>query len=213
MANDAEGGVLLIGRYFSPFVRRVAVTLPHVRVPYRYRAVSNLTYRPGFEERNPAGRIPVMVLASGETLIDSAAMLDYLDERAGPGRALMPAFGLERRRAFFIVMVAVGTIERAMAANGERRRPADKQMSDRLELLRDLTRRGLTALDRELSGRDWFVGDRMLQPDISAAVGLTFIRRVDPGLVGDGDVPALSHLTQRCEARPEFQATWIDLEA
>ena len=53
----------------------------------------------------------------------------------------------------------------------------------------------------------------MLQPDITAAVGLTFIRRVDPGLVGDGDVPALSHLTERCEARPEFQATWIDLEA
>lgn len=212
MVNDAEGEVLLIGRYFSPFVRRVAVTLRYFQVPYRHCVVSNLTEMPELEKHNPIGRIPVMVLASGEILIDSAAMLDYLDERASPGRALMPASGLERRRAFFILMTAAGTIERAMTANEEQRRPVDKQISNRLDRLRNFTRRGLTVLDVELGGRTWFLGDRMLQPDITAAVGLTFIRRVHPGLVEDKDVPALSQLTERCEAMPEFQATWIDLE-
>ena len=212
MASEPDREVLLIGRYFSPLVRRVAVTLQHFHVPYRHCVVSNLTEMPNFEKHNPIGRIPVMVLASGEILIDSAAILDYLDERAGE-RALMPASGLERRRAFFVLMLAVGTIERAMAANQEQRRPADKQISDRLEGLRDLTRRGLTALDRELSDSRWFVGDRMLQPDITAAVALTFIRRVHPGLIHDQEVPALSRLTERCEASSEFQATSIGPES
>ena len=212
MAEDAEGEVLLIGRYFSPFVRRVAVTLQYLHVPYRRRVISSLIDMPHFEEHNPIGRIPVMVLASGETLIDSTAMLDYLDERAGPERALMPASGPERRRAFFILMLAVGTIERAMAANREQRRPADKQIPDRLDGLRGLTLRGLAALDRELGDRNWFLGNRMLQPDITAVVGLTFIRHVHPGLVMDQDLPALSRLVARCEALPEFEATWIDLE-
>lgn len=79
MVDFAEDGILLIGRYFSPFVRRVAVTLQHFQILFRHRVASNLTDMANFEERNPIGRIPVMVLASGEILIDSAAMLDNLD--------------------------------------------------------------------------------------------------------------------------------------
>jgi Glutathione S-transferase, N-terminal domain len=42
---------------------------------------------------NPLGRIPSLVLDSGETLIDSAAILDWLDEEVGPARALLPRAG------------------------------------------------------------------------------------------------------------------------
>ena len=35
---------------------------------------------------------------SGETLIDSGAIIDHLDEQAGPARALIPPHGAERRR-------------------------------------------------------------------------------------------------------------------
>ena len=53
-------------------------------------------------------------------------MLDHLDEGAGAERALMPASGPERQQAMFALMLAVGAIERAMTANGEQRRPADR---------------------------------------------------------------------------------------
>lgn len=208
--NDAEA--LLVGRYLSPFVRRVAVTLRHFQIPYRRHVLSTLTDMAEIERYSPIGRVPVLVLASGETLIDSAAILDYLDQRAGPERALMPASGLQRQRSMSLLMTAVGAIERAMTANGEQRRPADKQVPERLDRLRHFTRQGFVSLDRELGGRAWFVGDRMLQPDITAAVGLSFVRRVHPGLIGDGDLPALAQLTERCEALPAFQAAWIDVE-
>jgi len=37
------------------------------------------------------------VLDEGEVLMDSTAILDHLDEVAGPGRALLPGSGRERR--------------------------------------------------------------------------------------------------------------------
>ncbi len=213
MNGDPNAEMLLIGRYLSPFVRRVAVTLQHFEIPYRRRVLSTLTDMPDIEKSNPVGRVPVLVLPSGESVIDSAAILDFLDQRAGPARALMPASGPARQRAFASLMLAVGTIERAMTANGERRRPADKQMPEKFDSLLRFVRQGLEELDRALGEQPWFVGDRMLQPDITAAVGLSFIRRVHPGLVAEEDFPALSRLTAHCEAMPAFQAAWIDIEA
>jgi glutathione S-transferase len=212
MAETTAGEVLLVGRYLSPFVRRVAVTLRYFGVPFRRHVLSTLTDMDEIARYSPIGRVPVMVLPTGEALIDSAAMLDHLDERAGAERALMPASGSERQRAMFVLMLAVGTIERAMTANGEQRRPADRQMPERLDRLRHFTRLGLLALDRELGRRDWFVDGCMRQPDITAAVGLTFVRRVHPELIAEDDVPDLSRLAARCEATPPFRETWIDIE-
>ena len=42
---------------------------------------------------NPLGRIPSLVLDDGEVLIDSAAILDWLDQTVGPERALLPPPG------------------------------------------------------------------------------------------------------------------------
>ena len=39
---------------------------------------------------DPLGRVPALVLADGESLIDSAAILDFLDDLVGPERALLP---------------------------------------------------------------------------------------------------------------------------
>jgi glutathione S-transferase len=167
-AGHADGEMLLIGRYLSPFVRRVAVTLQHFGIPYRRQVLSTLTDMSDIEKNNPVGRVPVLVLPSGESVIDSAAILDYLDQRVGPEQALMPASGPARQQAFASLMLAVGTIERAMTASGERRRPAEKQMPEKLDGLLRFVRQGRVTLDQHLGERPWFVGERMLQPDIEA---------------------------------------------
>ncbi len=203
---------LLVGRYLSPFVRRVAVTMRHFGVPYRRRVLSTLIDLDEIATYNPVARVPVVVLASGDTVVDSAAILDLLDERAGPDRALMPPAGEARQHSLYALMVAVGAIERAMTANGEQRRSPDKQIPERLERLRHFARQGFLDLERTLGGRDWFSEDRMMQPDITTAVGLTFVRRVHPGLIAEGELPGLSRLTARCEDLPAFRAVWIDIE-
>jgi len=94
MADENGDEVVLVGRYLSPFVRRVAVTLRHFQVPYRRHVLSTLTDMAEIERYSSIGRVPVLVLPSGESLIDSAAILDHLDQHAGPERALMPASAL-----------------------------------------------------------------------------------------------------------------------
>src|SRR3546814_20553240 len=76
-------------------------------------------------ETNPLGRIPSLMLEDGTVLIDSAAILDWLDETVGPERALIPRAGAERRRALRLIALATGAVDKAGAAPYQRNpRPA-----------------------------------------------------------------------------------------
>jgi glutathione S-transferase len=69
---------------------------------------------------NPLGRIPSLILDNSETLIDSAAILDWLDEQVGSERALLPRSGPERREALRRIALATGAIDKFGGANYER---------------------------------------------------------------------------------------------
>jgi len=202
--------IVLTGKLLSPFVRRVAVTLTYLDIGYERQVLSAVDDVAEIERSNPIGRVPTLVLSDGETLIDSAAILDHVDELVGRARALVPPSGASRRRALYLLALASGTIERAMTANAERKRPAHLQMPDRLARLLRQTGQGFEALDKELANREWFIEDRLMQPDITAVVGVTFVRHIFPELMQQIRMPRLSALTKRCEALPAFQARPID---
>ena len=207
---DLAPRFVLTGRLLSPFVRRVAVTLTHLGIGFERQILSAIDDVAEIERTNPIGRVPALILPGGEILIDSAAILDHFDERAGPERALVPAAGAPRRRALYLLALSCGTIERAMVANAERRRPAPLQMPDRLGRLLRQTCQGFEALDRELAGEDWFIAGHPMQPDITTAVGVTFVRHIFPDLLDTTRIPRLDALTARCEALPAFRAMQID---
>lgn len=207
---DSARKPVLTGRLLSPFVRRVAVTLAHLGIAFERRILSAVDDLLEVERTNPIGRVPTLILPDGETLIDSAAILDHLDELAGPGRALIPGAGPLRRRALYLLALSCGTIERAMLANAERRRPQALQMPERLERLLRQTRQGFEALDRELAGRDWYIAGHAMQPDMTTAVGVTFVRHIFPDLIDHKVVPRLDALAARCEALPAFSSMQID---
>ena len=81
--------MLLIGVNRSPFTRRVAITLNIYGVPFEQRTLSGFDNRAEVRASNPLGRIPALVLDSGETLIDSNAIIDHLDEVYGHDRPLI----------------------------------------------------------------------------------------------------------------------------
>jgi hypothetical protein len=60
------------------------------------------------------------VLDDCEVLIDSAAILDWLDQTVGPEHALMLAAGAEPRRALRLIALATGGIDKVGAAAYER---------------------------------------------------------------------------------------------
>src|SRR5258706_999401 len=82
--------MLLIGVNRSPFTRRVAITLHIYGLPFEQRALSGFADRVTVRTSNPLGRIPALVLDDGETLVDSGAIIDHLDEAYSRDRALAP---------------------------------------------------------------------------------------------------------------------------
>ena len=100
--------MILVGQYDSPFVRRVAVTLHHYHMPFSRNTISVFGDAAKMKKINPLIRIPSLILENGETLIDSVAIIDYLDEMAGPARALVPPHGAERRKIMQATALAHG---------------------------------------------------------------------------------------------------------
>ena len=193
----------------SPFVRRVAVSMNLLGVPFEHR---NWSVGKDFElirQFNPLGRVPTLVLPDGQTLIESAAILDFLDESADLQRALMPRSGAARREALRIMAIATGAAEKGVAQVYEIAfRPAEKRHQPWVERCHAQMHAALTELDRLCQARaeEWLIGNRIAQPDITAACVYTFLSEVPAVDLGTATYPRLSAIAARCEALPEFRS-------
>src|SRR5689334_15062259 len=112
--------MILIGQYDSPFVRRVAIAMRMYGLAFEYRPWSTFGEGDKIAAFNPLRRVPTLVLDDGEVLIESAAILDYLDELVGPERAMIAARGPERRRALKTISRATGLADKAVSLLYER---------------------------------------------------------------------------------------------
>jgi len=197
----------------SPFVRRVAVSMNLLGIAFEHR---NWSVGKDFElirQFNPLGRVPTLVQADGETLIESTAILDHLDETAGPARALMPRSGKERRDALRIVSVATGAAEKGVTQVYETVfRPPEKRHQPWLERCSTQMNAALAELERISRARagDWLIGNRITQADITVACVYTFLSQALAIKTAGVAYPALAAIAQRCEAQPEFAASKAD---
>ena len=205
--------MLLIGMFDSPFVRRVAISLKLMELPFEHANWSIGRDFDRIREYNPLGRVPTLVTDEGESLMESAAILDYLDERAGPERALLPRSGPERRRALNLMAMATGAAEKGVLQIYERVfRPEDKRHAPWANRCHGQMSGSLAAIDRYLGERgvsQWLVGKRMTQADITCVCVFTFLD--DALRVGADAVmfSSLATLAARCESLPVFQETRV----
>jgi glutathione S-transferase len=196
--------MILVGQYDSPFVRRVAISLRVLGFAYEHDTRSVFADFAAMQKINPLGRIPSLILPSGETFIDSAAILDWLDEAVGPERALIPSQGQARRRALRLIALATGTQDKLGTVGFERTmRPAAYRWPDWIERCRVQGASGLAALAAE----PWHERTPLDQAQITAACIFRWAQLGVPDMVPPGRYPSLDALSARLEARPEFQAT------
>ena len=201
---------VLFGRFLSPYVRRVAVTLNLYGIGFEHKIISAVGDEAEREAINPVGRVPALQLPSGEVLIDSIAILDHLDEIVDPAMSLTPPAGAARRGALLRIAIATGAIDRSMAANAERRRPAIQRDKARLVRLLRQARQGFEELDRDLAGKEFFNNERIGQPDVTSAIGFAFFTHIFPGILPGKELPNLARQSQACEATTVFRNAWID---
>jgi glutathione S-transferase len=202
--------LILIGMFDSPFVRRVAVSMNLLGIAFEHR---NWSVGKDFElirQFNPVGRVPTLVQADGEALIESNAILDFLDEFAGPERVLLPPSGKARREALRIMAVATGAAEKGVTQLYEIVfRPPEKRHRPWIERCNSQMHAALAELERMSQTRagDWLVGNRLSQPDITATCVYTFLADALKIHATGAAYPGLAAMAARCEALPEFRAS------
>ena len=192
----------LVGRVMSPFVRRVAVTLNLYGMGYESLPLSTATDGAAIAAINPLGRVPALILDDGEVLIESSAIIDHLDELAGPA-ALIPRQGAERREVLRVVQIALGAAEKSVAAFYEGvRRPEGLTWPDGFASLQNQAKAGFADLDSRLAG-DFLCLGRLTQADVTAIAAHDFAARVLPAMMA-GLFPRLSALSARLNADPRI---------
>jgi glutathione S-transferase len=197
--------MILVGQYDSPYARRVAISLRVLGIPYEHDTRSVFGDFESMLGTNPLGRIPSLVLGDGAVLIDSAAILDWIDESVGAESALIPRSGPARREALQRIALACGAVDKiGGGANYERLiRPERYRWP---EWIARTTTQGLGAV-AALEALYWPADAPLDQAQITAGCALDYIRVTAPELMPDGRFPNLDALWRRLTARPEFQAT------
>lgn len=199
----------LIGNYFSPYVRRVAVSLNAVGLPFDLEEVSVANEPERVRVHNPVVRIPTLLLEDGEPLVESYAILDEIDQRVGPSKALIPASGASRRRVMQITAIALASMDKAQWAFYERRfRPEEKVHQPWIDHNDNQVIGGLRYLDAiaaRIPAGGWLAGTPTLtQADITATVVCGSINFIRPHLNLVTEVPSLFQFASRCEGLPAF---------
>jgi glutathione S-transferase len=197
--------MILVGQYDSPFVRRVGISLRALGLAYDHDTRSVFGDFDSMRGTNPVGRIPSLILDDGAVLIESAAILDWIDESVGPARALIPPRGLERRKALQLIALATGAIDKIGAANYERMlRPSALRWP---EWIARCLVQGTGAI-AALAAEPWPATEKLDQAQITTGCMLRYVRMTDPEALPPGRYPTLDALSARLEARSEFQATF-----
>ena len=197
-------GMILVGQFDSPYVRRVAVTLNAYHMPFTRNPLSVFRNVGDMKAINPLIRVPVLILQTGETIMDSTGILDHLDHEAGPARALTPQHGFERRKVLKTVALATGGMDKAVAVVYEHKfHPGKSASAEWLERCHGQLKATLQALEKDC-GSPWFDDLHMSQADISVGCFLSFLKLRVPEAFPADHYPKLHHLSQHCEMREAF---------
>jgi glutathione S-transferase len=197
----------LIGMLDSPYVRRVAIALQLLELPFEHDPLSVFRSYDRFSRINPVVKAPTLVCDDGTVLMDSGLIIDYLETLAG--RSLWPAGLAERTRALRATGLALAACEKAVQIVYERHlRPEEKQHAPWLDRVHGQMRAGLAALDAEIALQPLAADEgSMTHAGLGAAIAWRFMQIKLEAPLDDAACPALAAHSARCESLPVFART------
>jgi len=198
----------LIGMLDSPYVRRAAIALRLLEIPFEHDPLSVFSTFDQFSRINPVVKAPTLVCDDGTVLMDSALIVDYAETLAG--RSLWPTDLASRTRALRATGLAMAACEKIVQIVYEHHlRPAVH--APWLERVHKQMLAALTALDAEIAQHPLAADEGTLtQAGLSAAIAWRFMQIKLELPVADAACPALAAFSARAEALPAFVATPAD---
>jgi glutathione S-transferase len=202
--------MILVGRYVSPFVRRVGVVLQTLGIPYEHKSLSTAKDVEAIKTFNPIAKVPVLVLDNGEHLVESSAIIDTLLEMS-PGQTLLPASGADRRHILQHCALMTSGLDKAIQILYEPlKRPAEKVHQPFIDGLSAQVHASLVMLEALAAKNTFPGGDKARLDCLTVSVGWFFLNKMIPKVAVAADFPHLVALTARCEALPAFKACQLE---
>jgi glutathione S-transferase len=203
----------LIGMLDSPYVRRVAISMRLLDLPFEHLNWSIGKDQDRVKELNPLGQVPILVLDDGEPLVDSATILDYLDDRVGPERALVPRTGEARRRVMAATTLACGLADKARLQMYELLfRPASLRHPPLLARLHGQMLEAAAELEKlcASSTMPYLFGGEISQADITLGCAVTYATET---VKLDLPLPAIRARCARLAELPAFREIYLAFDA
>ncbi|HTB66782.1 MAG TPA: glutathione S-transferase [Steroidobacteraceae bacterium] len=196
----------LIGMLDSPYVRRVAISLQLLGLPFEHRSVSVFRAFNEFHAINPVVKAPTLLCDDGAVLMDSSVILDYAQARAR--RSLLPRDLSELQLQLRIIGLGLAACDKSVQLIYERAlRPAEKQHEPWVMRVTGQLQAALMGLEAEIARRPPDTRPaQMTQAGVTAAITWHFIEQMLPHLVPAAQFPALAGFSRAAEALAPFKA-------
>jgi glutathione S-transferase len=196
----------LVGMLDSPYVRRAAISLRLLGLPFEHRSISVFSTFEQFREINPVVKAPTLVCDDGTLLMDSTLIIDHAETVAG--RSLMPSGRPERQHALRVLGLALAACEKTVQIVYERNlRPPEKQHAPWVDRVRGQLAAAYAGLEAETRKLPAVAGEATLgQSALTSAVAWSFTQLMLPDLVAPADYPCLAAFAADAEKLPAFKA-------
>jgi glutathione S-transferase len=198
----------LIGMLDSPYVRRVAISLQLLNLPFEHQSISVFRQFAQFQAINPVVKAPSLVCDDGVVLMDSTLILDYAEALAAPNKSLMPAAIAERQHALYVIGLALAACEKSVQIVYEKNlRPVEKIHTPWIERVTGQLLAAYDALEISLMNHPLALGsDTVNQAGTSTAVAWHFTQQMMPEIVSARLYPRLQEFSMQAENLVEFIA-------
>jgi len=198
----------LIGMLDSPYVRRVAISLRLMGLPFAHESLSVFRTYDQFAAINPVVKAPSLVTVEGEVLMDSGLILEHAERLAAPEQRLMPADNASHTRSLRLIGLALAGTEKAVQrVYEEMLRPPEARHQPWMDRVGAQMLAAFDLLEAEIGdGTGWLLADRPMQADVTTAVAFYFSRAMRGDDVDwNSRFPRLADLSARAEALPAFR--------
>jgi glutathione S-transferase len=195
----------LIGMLDSPYVRRVAISLELLGVPFTHEPVSVFSTFEQFRRINPVVKAPSVICDNGDVLMDSSLILQYIETTQT--RATLWSADPERyQREMRCVGLALAACEKSVQIVYERNlRPKAAQYEPWMDRVRGQLLAAYTALDSEISAHPRCYATVHSQACITTAVVWQFTQSMLATVVPAKEHPAIDALATRMETTSQFR--------
>ncbi|TWC62822.1 glutathione S-transferase [Herbaspirillum sp. SJZ099] len=200
----------LIGMLDSPFVRRVAISLQLLGLPFEHQSVSVFRTFDQFRDINPVVKAPTLICDDGEVLMDSTLILEYAEALSASvsGHSLVPSDIAGLQRSLRVTGLALAASEKSVQIIYEHNlRPAEKLHQPWLARVSGQLLAAYDALEAVFEKQQVAVASATIdQAALTTAVAWQFTQKMVPDVVPAERYPALAALSAAAEQLPEFAA-------